>query len=106
MAWSNSVAYGMAAEVAAAHVHPDALADVASGAGATTLTTDHGTLTATLVADITVRPDVVSVTHGHADTNPGDLTSDTTDVDALTAMPQASGLPVRLDAGDGSAPTP
>jgi hypothetical protein len=43
-----------------------------------------------------VRAGVVSMTHGHPAANPGDLTSDTTDVDPLTAMPRASGLEVRV----------
>ena len=37
-------------------------------------------------------PDVVSMTHGHADANPGDLTSSDVAVDPLTAMPLVSGL--------------
>ena len=53
-------------------------------------------IAATFVEDPTVRPGVVSMTHGHTDTNPGDLTSGDAEVDALTAMPRASGLAVRI----------
>jgi hypothetical protein len=38
----------------------------------------------------------VSVTHGHTDANPGRLTSARHDVDPLTAMPLASGVPVTI----------
>jgi anaerobic selenocysteine-containing dehydrogenase len=104
MAWSNSVAYGTTSDLSVARVHPDALADLTPDAGTTTLTSAHGTVTTTVVPDPTVRADVVSMTHGHAGTNPGELTSGTIGVDPLTAMPRASGLPVRL--GPGEAPTP
>ena len=40
-----------------------------------------------VASDPTVRDGVVSITHGHADANPGDLTSGDVDVDPLTAMP-------------------
>ena len=38
------------------------------------------------------------MTHGRRDASPGSLTSATVDVDPLTAMPLASGLPVTLTA--------
>ena len=38
----------------------------------------------------------MSITHGHPDENPGDLTSGDIDVDALTAMPRVAGLDVRV----------
>jgi hypothetical protein len=38
----------------------------------------------------------VSITHGHPDENPGDLTSNDIAVDSLTAMPRVSGLDVRV----------
>jgi hypothetical protein len=46
------------------------------------------------LADPAVRDGVVSITHGHPDANPGDLTSGNEAVDELTAMPVVSGLPV------------
>ena len=70
MAWSNSVAYGAAPDRAVVRMHPEAAA-----AGRVTLATDHGDIAADVAADPTVRAGVVSMTHGHADANPGDLTS-------------------------------
>ena len=65
-------------------------------ASAVALATDHGQITATIASDPTVRTGVVSMTHGHADANPGDLTSETVAVDPLTAMPRVSGLEVEV----------
>ena len=59
-----------------------------------TLATEHGRVTTTFVADPTVREGVVSMTHGHPDANPGNLTSGNEDVDPLTAMPRVAGLVV------------
>jgi hypothetical protein len=91
MAWSNSIAYGANERVPVARINIDATAieDVV-------LATEHGTVTTTIVADATVRAGVVSMTHGHADANPGDLTSGEIAVDPLTAMPRVSGLAVEL----------
>jgi anaerobic selenocysteine-containing dehydrogenase len=91
MAWSNSVAYGASPTVPVVRMHPD---DAAGGP--VDLATDHGRITANVAADATVRAGVVSISHGHADENPGDLTSEATDIDPLTAMPRASGLEVRM----------
>ena len=77
MAWSNSVAYGADPSGAVVHMHPD---DVTSDA--VTLVTDHGGITARVVADTTVREGVVSISHGHPEENPGDLTSGHIEVDA------------------------
>jgi hypothetical protein len=38
----------------------------------------------------------VSMTHGHLDANPGNLTSGDAGIDQLTAMPRVSGLEVRI----------
>ena len=57
---------------------------------------EHGSLRAALAVDPGVRPGVVSVTHGHDGASPGRLTSRLDDVDPLTAMPHASGVPVSL----------
>ena len=91
MAWSNSIAYGADPSGAVVRMHPDD-----AHAAAVTLATDHGAIAAVVAADPTVRRGVVSISHGHAAENPGDLTSGDVDVDDLTAMPRASGLDVRV----------
>lgn len=91
MAWSNSIAYGAAPTGAVARMNP---AD--TNANPVTLETDHGRITAGVVADATVRAGVVSITHGHPHENPGDLTSGEIEVDSLTAMPRVAGLDVRV----------
>jgi hypothetical protein len=57
-------------------------------------------VTASLRADANVRPGVVAMTHGHAASSPGRLTSAHADVDPLTTMPRAGGLPVTLEPAD------
>ena len=89
MPWSNSIAYGANAggPVVRMNTGPTASGEVE-------LATDHGRVTTTVVSDPTVRAGVVSMTHGHTDANPGDLTSSDVAVDPLTAMPLVSGLEV------------
>jgi hypothetical protein len=78
-------------------MHPGAShANDERGTGVVALATDHGDLTARFVPDPNVRKGIVSITHGHPDENPGDLTSDDVAVDSLTAMPRVSGLEVRV----------
>jgi anaerobic selenocysteine-containing dehydrogenase len=96
MAWSNSIAYGATSGGAVVRMHPDEAIGVLIA-----LTTDHGEITATATADPAVRSGVVSITHGRADENPGDLTSGETGVDPLTAMPRVAGLDVRIASNDG-----
>ena len=84
---------GAGAEVPVVRVHPD---DLTGDADSVTLTSAYGSVTATAVADPLVRRGVASMTHGHADAGPGALTSGGVDVDPLTAMPLAAGLPVML----------
>ena len=67
-----------------------------TNANTVTLATDHGRISARVTADPTVREGVVSITHGHLDENPGDLTSGEIGVDRLTAMPRVAGLEVRV----------
>jgi hypothetical protein len=43
-----------------------------------------------------VRAGVVSVTHGRLAASPGSLTSSHVDVDLVTTMPRASGVPVTI----------
>ena len=75
-----------------------AMLALADGTTSVHLTSAHGTVTATAVADPAVRPGVASMTHGHPGAGPGALTSGDADVDPLTTMPLASGLPVVVSA--------
>jgi anaerobic selenocysteine-containing dehydrogenase len=95
MAWSNSVAYGPAAVGPAVRMNPASLpANDETGTGLVALATNYGSLTTAFAADPRVREGVVSITHGHMDANPGDLTSGDAGVDPLTAMPRVAGLDV------------
>jgi anaerobic selenocysteine-containing dehydrogenase len=82
---------------AAARLHPDDAErhGIADGARVR-ITSAHGHMDAVLRVDVAVRPGTVSVNHGRDDAPVAALTSATDDVDALTGMPWASGLPVRL----------
>jgi hypothetical protein len=104
MAWSNSVAYGADATGAVVRMNPETFA-TNDESTLVTIATENGSVTATFGADPTVRAGVVSMTHGHTDANPGDLTSGDTYVDPLTAMPQASGVAVGLTPGAGPPPS-
>jgi hypothetical protein len=89
MAWSNSIAYGATpvgpvVRMNPAHVHAASVA----------LASEHGDLVAQVAADPTVRDGVVSITHGHIDESPGELTSEQVGIDRLTAMPRVAGLDV------------
>lgn len=97
-AWSNSVLVAGDGDEPVVLVHPTEAASRGLDDGAwVALTTDHGSMVATVGIDDRIRPGVVSITHGHPGALTGDLTSMTIGVDPLTAMPRASGLPVRLD---------
>jgi len=96
MAWSNSVAYGPVAIGPYVRMNPAAIAADESGTGVVELTTDAGGISVAFAADPNVREGVVSITHGHADANPGDLTSGDVAVDPLTAMPRVAGLEVEM----------
>ena len=101
MAWSNSVAYGPVTDAPVARVHPASIpAGEATGGEVVRFATDHGTVTAGIGSDPTLRPGVVSMTHGHGDANPGGLTSGHAAVDPLTAMPRVAGLEVRITRSD------
>lgn len=96
-AWSNSVRYAGAGEEPVVVVHPDdALALDCVGGDWVAVTSAHGSLVATLGLDDSIRPGVVSVVHGHPGSLTGTLTSSHAGVDPLTAMPRASGVPVRI----------
>ncbi len=94
MGWSNSVRYGSTELEPVARMNS---ADVlARGATRVTLRSAHGGVTMSATVDDRVRPGVVSVTHGRAAESPGLLTSSRVDVDPLTTMPRASGVPVTI----------
>ena len=96
MGWSNSVRFG-GGDVAVVRLHPDdARAAGVTDGDEVEVRSEHGALRATVALDPGVRPGVVSVTHGHDGASPGRLTSGLVDVDPLTAMPHASGVPVSL----------
>jgi hypothetical protein len=95
MAWSNSVAYGPTETGPVARMNPSAqLAAVPEPV--IELATQAGAITTAFTPDPAVRDGVVSMTHGHTDANPGNLTSGDDDVDPLTAMPRVAGLEVRV----------
>jgi anaerobic selenocysteine-containing dehydrogenase len=97
-AWSNSVRFAGSGDEPVVVLHPEdaTMRGIVVGDWVA-LTTDHGSLVATAGIDETLRPGVVSVTHGHPGSLTGTLTSSRVDVDPLTAMPRASGVPVRVD---------
>jgi anaerobic selenocysteine-containing dehydrogenase len=97
-AWNNSVRSAGPGTEPVVRVHPDDLgARGLDGVSRVTVRSANGAVTATLRADGNVRPGVVSMTHGHAASNPGRLTSAHDDIDPLSTMPRASGLPVSLE---------
>jgi anaerobic selenocysteine-containing dehydrogenase len=81
----------------AVRLHPDEAArrGIADG-DHVHITSSHGQMDAVLRVDPAVRPGTVSVNHGRGDAPVAALTSATNEVDPLTGMPWASGLPVRL----------
>jgi anaerobic selenocysteine-containing dehydrogenase len=96
MAWSNSARYGEG-DPAVVRLHPaDAEAARLVDGDVAAVRSQHGVLEASVVIDPTVRSGVVSITHRHRDASPGRLTSSHEDVDPLTAMPRASGVPVSV----------
>ena len=61
-----------------------------------TLTSGHGSIVTTVAIDEHLAAGVVSFTHGRADHSPGALTSSTEDIDPLTAIARASGIPLTV----------
>ena len=97
MAWSNSVRYAGPGDEPLVHLHPDdARALGLDERDRVVVRSAHGSLRATVRLEPTLRPGVVSCTHGRAGSSPGSLTSSVVGVDALTTMPHASALPVTL----------
>lgn len=96
-AWSNSVRFAGDGDEPVIVMHPsDAHALQIALGDWVAVSSDHGTLVATVAVDDLIRVGVLSVTHGHPGALTGTLTSDRDGVDRLTAMPRASGLPVRV----------
>jgi anaerobic selenocysteine-containing dehydrogenase len=99
MAWSNSVRYGADDEHARLRLHPDDATEIGvDDGGVATVVSEHGAVDVTVVVDERMRAGVVSLVHGRRGHSPGKLTSARADVDPLTTMPRASGLPVRVEA--------
>ena len=97
-AWSNSVRFAGTGDEPVVALHPDDAVRLEIVTGDwVAVTSAHGSLVATVGLDETMRPGVVSVTHGHPGSITGTITSSRDGVDPLTAMPRASGLPVRID---------
>ncbi|MBK5288363.1 MAG: molybdopterin-dependent oxidoreductase, partial [Acidimicrobiia bacterium] len=102
MAWSNSVRYGPGDDGPRAHLNPDDALDAGVHDGEPIqLMSAHGTVLVTATVDDRVRTGTVSMTHGHPARSPGALVSSAVDVDPLTAMPLASGVPVTIAAAPG-----
>jgi anaerobic selenocysteine-containing dehydrogenase len=97
MAWSNSIRFAGAGAEPELRLHPDdAIATGVVDQGRVVVASAHGEVVAGLAVDPGVRQGTASLTHGRSTAPPGVLTSTTVDVDPLTAMPMASGLPVSV----------
>jgi anaerobic selenocysteine-containing dehydrogenase len=97
VAWSNSIRYAGADAEPALRLHPSDAEPlgVISGDGVS-VTSAHGWIEAVADLDERTRPGTVSLTHSRTSSPIGNLTSGVVDVDPLTAMPLASGLPVTV----------
>lgn len=106
-AWSNSVRCAGHGAEAVVRVHPDdaRLHRVVDGARVR-VASAHGEMVASVACDERVRRGVVSVTHGRVDAPVGLLTSARVEVDPLTTMPHASGVPVTIGPWPGPAAEP
>ena len=97
MSWSNSVRVSGDGGEPVLLLHPDdAVAYGIEGGSWVAVMSEHGSLVAVADIDTSVRRGVVSITHGHPGSLTGTLTSTTSGVDPITAMPQMSGVPVRI----------
>lgn len=78
-------------------LHPaDALEAGLCDGGAVEVCSAHGRLVGVVAVDPDLRRGVVSIPHGFAGPHVNTLTSLGADVDALTGMPQLSGVPVMV----------
>ena len=99
IAWSNSVVYAGAGNEPTARVSPADAARAGLATGHTAVVASaHGSLRAQVAVDPNLREGVVSITHGRRDDGPGQLTSTQVDVDPISTMPLASGVPVTITA--------
>jgi anaerobic selenocysteine-containing dehydrogenase len=89
---------GAAVEQPGVLAHPDVVAHLGGPGTAVVVTSEHGALDGTLVADDRLRPDVIAIAHGFGDENVSLLTSADNDIDPLTGMVHQSGLPVTIHA--------
>jgi anaerobic selenocysteine-containing dehydrogenase len=97
VAWSNSVRYAGGGAEPVVRLNPaDADAAGLAPGDQVALASAHGSMTASVAVDATVRTGVASVTHGRSTGGPGSLTSGARGVDPLTGMPVASGLAVSI----------
>jgi anaerobic selenocysteine-containing dehydrogenase len=95
--WSNSVLAAGDGSEPVAHLHPEDAAAAGLGDGGwAAIRSAHGSMVVVVGFDPGLRRGTVSVTHGHRGASPGLVVSGTRDVDPLTAMPWASGLPVSI----------
>ena len=95
--WNNSIRYARSGEERVVRLHPrDAERAGVDDGDEARVTSVHGQAAATVAIDESLRQGVVSMSHGRRDQNPGGLTSLTVEVDPLTAMPHASGVPVTV----------
>jgi anaerobic selenocysteine-containing dehydrogenase len=98
--WNNSIRYSRVGDERIVRVHPlDAEAAGVADGDRAEIVSAHGSVTAIVTVDQSVRAGVVSMSHGRQGQNPGRLTSLTEHVDPLTAMPQASGVAVTIRSG-------
>jgi anaerobic selenocysteine-containing dehydrogenase len=88
-----------------AYLHPDELVELDVGAGDTVaITSRYGSVEAVVQPDVSMRRGVVAIPHGWGSLpgRPGPgvnvnlLTSCTTDVEPVNAMPRMSGIPVSV----------
>jgi anaerobic selenocysteine-containing dehydrogenase len=94
---NNSVGDPHGRDEALVVVHPfDATAASIADGDPAVISSAHGSVTAVVSVSETVAPGVVSMSHGDAAASSGALVSRTADIDPLTGMPRASGVPVTL----------
>jgi len=83
-------------EAVAVRVHPAVAAGLGPDGTAVTMTSSHGSVTASLRADDRLHPRAVALAHGWGECNVSALTSADDEIDPLTGMVRQSGIPVRL----------
>ena len=101
MAWSNSVRFaGQPSDTPTVRMSAIDAASAGAEAGNTvSVASAHGTIEAVVEIDDSLRRGVVSMSHGRGRNSTSRLTSSHVDIDPLTTMPLASGLPVTVGIG-------